>query len=91
MQVRVFVIMEDGVIQNVLADMDDPDVVEVVVVDYDTDGVPLEETTGVPQDDAAGKVTGYVRAVVSRWGSDGIETVGQALHDKAVKMFGAAG
>lgn len=89
MQVRVFVIVEGGAIQNVLAD--DPDVVDVVVVDYDTDGVPIEETTDVPQDDAAGKVTGYAKAVVTRWGSEGLALPGQALYDKAVKMFGEGG
>lgn len=91
MQVRVFVIMEGGVIQNVLAD--DPDVVDVVVVDYDTDGVPLEETTMTPQDDASGKgaTDGYERAIVSYWASEAIPWVGDLLRHKAVKMFGEGG
>jgi len=91
MQVRVFVIMEEGIIQNVLAD--DPDVVDVVVVDYAHDGTDPSDPdlTMVPQDDANGKVTGYEPAFVSRWGNEGLALPGQALYQKAVKMFGEGG
>ena len=89
MQVRVFVIVQDGAIQDVLAD--DPDVVNVVVVDYDVEGVPDDETTWVPQDDADGKVTGSAEAVVTRWGNEGLALPGQALYQKAVRMFGEGG
>lgn len=88
-QVRVFVIVQDGAIQDVLAD--DPDVVDVVVVDYDVEGVPVGETALVPQDDADGKVTGYEAAIVTRWGDGGLALPGQALYQRAVKMFGEGG
>ena len=85
MHVRVFVIMEGGVIQNVLAD--DPDIVDVVVVDYDVDGGDPENTTQVPQQ-WDGKVTDFSPAYVTRWPVNGFDTPTKALEDKADEMFG---
>ena len=83
--VRVFVIVEGGLIQNVLAS--DPAVVDVVEIDYDTDGMERNETTQVPQV-RDGKFNGNALAAMSRWSSDSICEVEKLLAAKAVRMFG---
>lgn len=73
MHARVFVIVEGGLIQNVMAD--DHDVVDVVVVDYDTEGATeeeLSEATMVPQI-SGGDIVGDEPAWVSHWTSSEVE------------------
>lgn len=79
MHTRIFVIMEGGLIQNICAT--DPDIVDVVVIDYDTDGVDREDLTEVPQ-----KGHHSAKATVERWSPDGIDT---EIEDLATAMFGA--
>jgi len=90
MQVRVFVIMEGGLIQNVLAD--DPDVVDVVVIDYDADGASMEDgIMDVPQACLAEpneSITGYAPALVSRWACVEIEHANRHLTAFADGAFG---
>jgi hypothetical protein len=87
MQVRVFIIMEDGLIQNVLAD--NPDVVDVIVMDYDTDGATEDDgLTMVPQ--SGDTVYREEAALVSRWGQDAIACVDADLAALARDKFGEA-
>jgi hypothetical protein len=71
--------MEGGLIQNICAT--DPDIVDVVVIDYDTDGVDEEDLTTVPQ-----RGSHSARATVERWCPENIDAL---IEDLATTMFGA--
>ncbi|MBO9502033.1 hypothetical protein [Brevundimonas sp. A19_0] len=66
--VRIAVIVEGGIVQNVLT-LGVP--VEVVVIDYDTEGAELADTILVPQAAPGGHGMGEpYRAYVSSWPAD---------------------
>lgn len=91
MQNRVYIIVEGGLIQNVLAD--DPETVDVVVIDYDTEGATEEEIaegcTMIPQI-TGGEVEGEEPAWVSRWPSEAIGQVDEWIQATAIVKFGEA-
>lgn len=78
---RLVIVMEGGVIQSVVADKP----VDVMVVDYDTDGADPARLRSVPQVNAHGVVLGHHSAWVTSHFVE-IETHGRWLPG----IFGAA-
>jgi hypothetical protein len=85
---RVFVIMKGGGIQNVMATEEG---VDVVVIDYDTDGCDekeMAEATFVPQEGPGESINAFTQAFVSRWSPEGMRAPFGPLSLMADVMFG---
>lgn len=78
---RIVIVMDGGLVQQVLADRP----VEVLVVDYDVDGADLEDLTLMPQEPVASEAQTFVHAAVALWGDHT-----QQAPDRVAQMFAAA-
>jgi hypothetical protein len=80
---RIVIIMDGGLVQNVLATNGECD---VTVIDYDTDGaLPDERVRAVPQV-SEGKLEGIEPAFINHWCE--VEEISPDLHKLLDAMYG---
>jgi hypothetical protein len=81
MHTRVVVTMEGGIIQDVSAS--DPSIVDVIVLDFDVEGVPSDELSVIERTETSGQACS-----ASRWGEDGLTPLDEDVEQFCIEAFG---